>query len=94
MEAFNVIWKSLKFGFRPFWGLDVGTDQSNLIYAIRVIHNTANPILDVINILPKEMTTSTPASTIPKCLFYFETIELCGKAVEHFENVSHHIFDT
>ncbi|KAJ6447741.1 hypothetical protein C8R45DRAFT_850691 [Mycena sanguinolenta] len=25
-ETFNVIWKSLKFGCRPFWGLDVRTD--------------------------------------------------------------------
>ncbi|KAJ7780672.1 P-loop containing nucleoside triphosphate hydrolase protein, partial [Mycena maculata] len=31
-EAFNVIWKSLKFGCQPFWGIDVSIDRSNLVY--------------------------------------------------------------
>lgn len=31
-EAFNVIWKSLKFGCRLFRGIDVGTNHTNLLY--------------------------------------------------------------
>ncbi|KAJ7608875.1 P-loop containing nucleoside triphosphate hydrolase protein [Mycena polygramma] len=81
-EAFNVIWKSLKFGCRPFWGVDVGTDRSNLVYMTRIIKNPANPILDVVNIFPLEMDENTPASALPKCLFYFDTIEACATAVE------------
>lgn len=81
-EAFNVIWKSLKFGCRPFWGIDVGTDRSNLLYITRIIKNPTNPLLDVINIFPANMDKDTPASALPKCLFYFDTIQDCATAVE------------
>ncbi|KAJ7432676.1 P-loop containing nucleoside triphosphate hydrolase protein [Mycena galericulata] len=81
-EAFKVIWKSLKFGCRPFWGIDVGTDRSNLVYITRIIKNPANPILDIINIFPAQMDKNTPAIALPKCLFYFDTIEACATAVE------------
>ncbi|KAF9559142.1 hypothetical protein CPC08DRAFT_609759, partial [Agrocybe pediades] len=33
--TFNLIWDSLSFGNRPFWGLDVGTDRPNLFYLVR-----------------------------------------------------------
>ncbi|KAJ7244849.1 P-loop containing nucleoside triphosphate hydrolase protein [Mycena rebaudengoi] len=81
-EAFKVIWKSLKFGCRPFWGIDVGTDRSNLVYITRIIKNPTNPLLDVINIFPEKMDKDTPAAALPKCLFYFDTIEACAIAVE------------
>jgi superfamily II DNA helicase RecQ len=81
-EGFNVIWKSLKFGCRPFWGIDVGTDRSNLVYITRIIKNPANPLLDIINIFPEKMDKDTPASVLAKCLFYFDTIEDCATAVE------------
>ncbi|KAJ7367058.1 P-loop containing nucleoside triphosphate hydrolase protein, partial [Mycena albidolilacea] len=81
-ETFKVIWKSLKFGCHPFWGLDVGTNQQNLVYMTRVIKNPANPILDIINIFPAHMDKDTPADVLAKCLFYFNTIEACGTAVE------------
>ncbi|KAJ7807516.1 P-loop containing nucleoside triphosphate hydrolase protein [Mycena olivaceomarginata] len=81
-ETFKVIWKSLKFGGRPFWGLDVGTDRQNLVYMTRVVKNPANPILDIINIFPAHMDKDTPADVLAKCLFYFDTIEACGTAVE------------
>jgi superfamily II DNA helicase RecQ len=61
-ESFNVIWKSLKFGCRPFWGIDVGTDRSNLVYITRIIKNPANPLLDIINIFPAKMDKDTPDS--------------------------------
>ncbi|KAF8959380.1 hypothetical protein BDZ97DRAFT_1643572, partial [Flammula alnicola] len=33
--TFDVIWSSLAFGFRPFWGLDVGADRNNLSFIVR-----------------------------------------------------------
>jgi superfamily II DNA helicase RecQ len=81
-ETFRAIWKSLKFGCRPFWGIDVGTDRQNLLYITRVIKNTANPILDIINIFPLHMDKDTPLHALPKCLFYFDTIDACATAVE------------
>lgn len=81
-EAFKVIWKSLKFGCRPFWGVDVGTDRSNLTYITRIVKNPANPILDIVTILPEQMDKDTPTSALPKCLLYFDTIEACATAVE------------
>ncbi|KAF8509625.1 hypothetical protein JB92DRAFT_2608558, partial [Gautieria morchelliformis] len=32
--TFDIIWKSLYFGYCPFWGIDVGTDRDNLFYII------------------------------------------------------------
>ncbi|KAJ7153179.1 P-loop containing nucleoside triphosphate hydrolase protein, partial [Mycena crocata] len=81
-ESFNVIWKSLKFGCRPFWGIDVGTDRSNLVYMTRIVKNPANPLLDIINIFPEKMDENTPASALAKCLLYFDTIKECQAAVE------------
>ncbi|KAJ7178014.1 P-loop containing nucleoside triphosphate hydrolase protein [Mycena filopes] len=81
-KTFEVIWKSLKFGCRPFWGIDVGTDRQNLVYITRTIKNTANPILDIVNIFPSHMDEDTPPELLAKCLFYFDTIEACGIAVE------------
>ncbi|KAJ7210936.1 P-loop containing nucleoside triphosphate hydrolase protein [Mycena rebaudengoi] len=86
-ESFNVIWKSLKFGCRPFWGIDVGTDRSNLVYITRIIKNPANPLLDIINIFPAKMDKDTPASALSKCLFYFDNINDCGTAVETLRKI-------
>jgi superfamily II DNA helicase RecQ len=81
-EAFKIIWQSLKFGCRPFWGLYVGTDRSNLLYLTRTIQNRSNPLLDVLSIFPEQMDKDTPLTALPKCLFYFNTIEDCATAVE------------
>ncbi|TFK58838.1 hypothetical protein BDN72DRAFT_781519, partial [Pluteus cervinus] len=34
-DTFNTIWASLSFGYRPFWGLDVGCTRENLTYIVR-----------------------------------------------------------
>jgi superfamily II DNA helicase RecQ len=34
-STFNIIWKTLGYGNRPFWGLDVGSDCPNLFYITR-----------------------------------------------------------
>jgi superfamily II DNA helicase RecQ len=39
-ETFDALWTTLKFGNRPFWGVDVGTDRANLLYLSRALENT------------------------------------------------------
>ena len=34
-KTFDLIWTTLGYGFRPFWGLDVGSDRPNLLYITR-----------------------------------------------------------
>ncbi|THV05622.1 hypothetical protein K435DRAFT_618856, partial [Dendrothele bispora CBS 962.96] len=29
-SAFDMIWRALRFGSQPFWGVDVGADRPNL----------------------------------------------------------------
>lgn len=86
-DTFNIIWKSLLFGFRPFWGLDVGCDRKNLSFIIRVLENTANPILDVLSVFPPSIPSDAPPSILPKCLFYFETLAECNKAMETIRKI-------
>lgn len=51
-STFNIIWSSLGFGHRPFWGLDAGAERANLFYYTRTLTNPQNPIFDALNILP------------------------------------------
>jgi superfamily II DNA helicase RecQ len=76
-NTFEIIWSSLAFGFRPFWGIDVGCDRKNLSYIIKELENTGNPVLDILNLLPTSLTNETLISSIPKCLLYFNTISEC-----------------
>lgn len=91
-ETFKIIWKSLKFGCRPFWGIDVGTDRSNLTYITRVVKNPANPILDIISILPAQMNKDTPPSALPKCPSILTPSALAERVSKPFGSVSQHIF--
>jgi superfamily II DNA helicase RecQ len=79
-NTFEVIWSSLAFGFRPFWGIDVGCDRKNLSYIIKELVNTGNPVLDILNVLPSSLTEDTLVSSIPKCILYFDTINECTVA--------------
>ncbi|KAJ7367225.1 hypothetical protein DFH08DRAFT_679127 [Mycena albidolilacea] len=54
-RTFNVIWNSLSFRHRPFWGLDAGCDRNNLFYLTCTLKNVSNPILDVLDILPADL---------------------------------------
>ncbi|KAI0038104.1 P-loop containing nucleoside triphosphate hydrolase protein, partial [Auriscalpium vulgare] len=80
-DTFNVIWNSLGFGNRPFWGLDVGCDRPNLLFLTRVLQNTQNPVLDALNILPEKIANDAPRNALPKSLLYFDTIDACKLAV-------------
>lgn len=81
-EAFDVIWNTLGFGMRPFWGLDAGCDRDNLFYLIRPLVNAKNPIIDALNVLPTEIPNDASPECVPKCLFYFESIKDCKQAVD------------
>ncbi|KAI0317120.1 P-loop containing nucleoside triphosphate hydrolase protein, partial [Amylostereum chailletii] len=81
-ETFNIIWNSLAFGNRPFWGLDVGCDRPNLQFLTRELEHVNDPILDALNILPSQITNDTPLTNIPKCLFYFDKIRGAEQAVQ------------
>lgn len=81
-STFEFIFDCLAFGFRPFWGLDVGCDRPNLFYDIQILQNTKNPVLDVLNILPASPDANTTLQDIPKCLFYFESQLACRQATE------------
>ncbi|KAH7903635.1 P-loop containing nucleoside triphosphate hydrolase protein [Hygrophoropsis aurantiaca] len=86
-ETFNVIWTSLCFGHRPFWGADVGCERQNLAFIICVLKNTKNPVLDALNILPDSIPKDAPSSIIPKCIFYFESVAACTTAMETIRKI-------
>ena len=44
--TFDLLWKTLGFGYRPFWGLDAGVARANLFYQVRAIENHLHPLLD------------------------------------------------
>lgn len=58
-KTFDIIWQSLGYGHRPFWGIDVGCGRPNLLFLTRVLENVNNPVLDVLNILPEKFDENT-----------------------------------
>jgi superfamily II DNA helicase RecQ len=73
-HTFNVIWNSLAFGHRPFWGLAAGCDRNNLFYLTRTLQNVSNSILDVLNILPANLEETSDRSLIPNVLTYYDSV--------------------
>jgi superfamily II DNA helicase RecQ len=81
-STFDIIWNTLGYGNRPFWGLDVGCDRPNLFYITRPIINTANPLLDALFVLPQVLDVTTQLEAIAKCIFYFDSESACRQAVQ------------
>lgn len=81
-STFDIIWKTIGYGSRPFWGLDVGCDRPNLFYITRPIVNTMNPLLDILFILPQVLDSTTLLDAIAKCLLYFDSESACRRAVQ------------
>jgi superfamily II DNA helicase RecQ len=78
-STFNVIWKTLGFGSRPFWGVDVGCERTNLTFITRPLKYKDNPIFDVLNtILPAVLDNNTKLEAIDKSLLYFDSERACG----------------
>ncbi|KAF8198718.1 P-loop containing nucleoside triphosphate hydrolase protein [Mycena galopus ATCC 62051] len=78
-STFNVIWDSLGFGHRPFWGLDAGSDRANLFFSTRTLSNAKNPTLDVLDLLPADLDETSQPSDIPKILAYHGSVAETGK---------------
>ncbi|KAF7327159.1 p-loop containing nucleoside triphosphate hydrolase protein [Mycena kentingensis (nom. inval.)] len=81
-DTFETIWTALGFGHRPFWGIDVGCTRPNLLFLIRAIKNEKNPVLDVLDLLPRALDASTPRTAIKKSLLYFDSEADCAKGVD------------
>jgi len=58
-STFNLIWDTLGYGYRPFWGLDVGTERPNLYFIVRPLSEPKNPLLEILNLLPKVLDRET-----------------------------------
>jgi superfamily II DNA helicase RecQ len=87
-STFDVIWKALGFGSRPFWGLDVGCERSNLTFVTRELKNKKNPIFDVLNtILPANLDGNTKPDEIDKALLYFDSDSGCAEGVKVLKKV-------
>ncbi|KZS96884.1 P-loop containing nucleoside triphosphate hydrolase protein [Sistotremastrum niveocremeum HHB9708] len=79
-HTFEVIWSTLGYGHRPFWGLDVGCRRDELTYVVKPLAARRDPVLEFIALLPKLDNNSLP-SAIPKSILYLPTQGLCLKAM-------------
>jgi superfamily II DNA helicase RecQ len=82
-STFEVIWKTLGFGSRLFWGLDVGCERRNLTFITRELKYEKNPIFDVLNtVLPVVLDSNTKPKDVNKSLLYFDSESACGEAIK------------
>ncbi|KAJ3501033.1 hypothetical protein NMY22_g19060 [Coprinellus aureogranulatus] len=79
-ETFDVLWDSLGYGSRPFWGLDVGVDRPNLLYIVRQ-GKQKDILLDIISILPSILDDGTGKEQLPKSIIYFDSEDACRQTV-------------
>lgn len=86
-KTFDVIWNSLQYGCRPFWGIDVGCERPNLSYMCRALSHPESPLLDILNILPKTLDENTVAGDIPKVLIFRTSREECCEIVRDLRRV-------
>jgi superfamily II DNA helicase RecQ len=81
-STFNLIWDTLGYGNRPFWGLDVGTGRPNLFFITRPLSDPKKPLLNILNLLPAVLDGNTPLENISKCLLYFDSENACHLVVQ------------
>ncbi|KLO12440.1 P-loop containing nucleoside triphosphate hydrolase protein [Schizopora paradoxa] len=86
-ETFEVIWDSLSYGCRPFWGIDVGCERPNLQYMSRPLTDPSSPLLDILNLLPATMDDETRIDDLSKILFFRNTREECSELVRDLRRV-------
>jgi superfamily II DNA helicase RecQ len=87
-STFDVIWKTLGFGSRPFWGMDVGCERSNLTFIMHELKDKKNPIFEVLNtLLPAVIDGDTQPEDIEKALLYFDSESACSEAVKVLKKV-------
>ncbi|KAL1713372.1 P-loop containing nucleoside triphosphate hydrolase protein, partial [Schizophyllum commune] len=80
-STFSTIWKSLGFGQRPFWGIDVGIERPNLFFHVRALQHPRKPILEVLSFLPLVLNDRTTRSSIDKGIIYFDSEAKCRSMV-------------
>ena len=87
-STFDLIWSTVGYGNRSFWGLDVVVDQPNLFYITRPLSDPKNPLLDILNLLPSiPVDGNTSLEDIGKSLLYFDSEAACRKAVQFLRKV-------
>ncbi|KAG8923320.1 hypothetical protein FRC01_012897 [Tulasnella sp. 417] len=80
-EKFSVVWDKLDYGHRPFFGVDAGTDRSNLLFLVRPVENPDDPARDVLHMLPRGLTAASTAEDLKfKVIFYIQNETACRKA--------------
>lgn len=82
-STFDTLWRTLAFGYRPFWGLDVGVLRPNLFFQTRILENHLFPVLDILDIFPKDLSDHSTRNDLPKCLLYFDTEGECREACHY-----------
>ncbi len=82
MSTFQMIWDTLDYGCRPFWGVDVGCDRPNLLFITRVLQNPNKPILDILNLLPSTLSTEMKLEEIDKGIVYIDSEASCRRTVQ------------
>ena len=85
-STFNLIWDTLGYGYRPFWGLDVGTEWPNLYFIMRPLSEPKNPLLEILNLLPKVLDHETALDDIPM-IIYFDSKDMCRTIVRLLRQV-------
>ena len=65
----------------------MGSGRLNLVFLTHVFENVKNPVLNILNILPKVLDTNTQCEAIDKSLFYFDGEEACRLAVWTLQKV-------
>jgi len=86
-STFDTIWSTLGYGFRPFWGLDVGTDRRNLFFITRPLMHPKDPVLEILNLLPQLLSASRRLEDIDKALFYFDSEATCWLVIKALRKI-------
>jgi superfamily II DNA helicase RecQ len=81
-HTFDVTWRSLQYGYRPMWGIDVGCSRPELSYIIRELDEQVTPAKQIWDLLPflREANDHTPVSSLQKTILYLPTKLACRKA--------------
>ncbi|KZP34097.1 P-loop containing nucleoside triphosphate hydrolase protein, partial [Athelia psychrophila] len=86
-KALKIIWDTLEFGHRPFWGITIGCERSNLSYITRILENKDDPVLDILHILPTILNAATRREDINKALLYCHSKNACRQVVRTLRKI-------
>ena len=73
-HIFEMVYHSLGLGSaRPFWGIDLGADQPNLMQVIHPMQYAAKTFAALFAFIPEDITPSSSPEQLPKMIFYFKS---------------------